>query len=119
MATHDKVTDDRQPDTVVVRETGPGRFQQEVISGAHRLLADEPVNVGGFDSGPDPVRALACGAGCMHVDDAAALRRSQAITSDADTSPPPTQADLRRRLCRMRNEGGDARSNRARSYARR
>jgi uncharacterized protein YbjT (DUF2867 family) len=39
--------------------------------------------------------------------------------ADADTSPPPIPADLRRRLCRMRNEGGDARSNRARSYARR
>jgi len=32
MATHDKVTDDREPSTVVVRETGKGRFQQEVIS---------------------------------------------------------------------------------------
>ena len=31
--------------------------------------------------------------------------------ADADTSPPPIPADLRRRLCRMRNEGGDARSN--------
>ena len=46
MATHDEVTDAREPDTVVVRETGQGRFQQEVISGAHRLLADEPVRVG-------------------------------------------------------------------------
>lgn len=39
MATHDKVTDDTDPGTVVVSETGKGRFQQEVISGAHRLLA--------------------------------------------------------------------------------
>ena len=55
MATHDKV---REPGTVVVRETGQGRFQQEVISGAHRLLADEPVRVGGLDSGPDPYELL-------------------------------------------------------------
>lgn len=58
MATHDKVTDDKEPSTVVVRETGQGRFQQEVISGAHRLLADEPVRVGGLDSGPDPYELL-------------------------------------------------------------
>ena len=58
MATHDKVTDDREPSTVVVRETGKGRFQQEVISGAHRLLADEPVSMGGLDSGPDPYELL-------------------------------------------------------------
>jgi putative redox protein len=63
MATRDKVTDDRESGTVAVRETGQGRFQQEVISGAHRLLADEPVSVGGLDSGPDPYELLlaACG----------------------------------------------------------
>ena len=58
MATHDKVTYDRESGTVVVRETGKGRFQQEVISGRHRLLADEPVRVGGLDSGSDPYELL-------------------------------------------------------------
>jgi len=39
------------PGVVVVRETRRGTFQQEIISGPHRLLADEPKNVGGLDSG--------------------------------------------------------------------
>jgi putative redox protein len=40
--------------TVIVRETQNGKFQQEIIAGAHRLLADEPTDVGGLDSGPGP-----------------------------------------------------------------
>jgi organic hydroperoxide reductase OsmC/OhrA len=47
-------TDDTAPGTVIVRETRRGQFQQEIIAGTHRLLADEPVNVGGLDSGPGP-----------------------------------------------------------------
>jgi uncharacterized OsmC-like protein/fermentation-respiration switch protein FrsA (DUF1100 family) len=43
---------------VVVRETRAGRFQQEVTVRRHRFLADEPVNVGGFDSGPGPYDLL-------------------------------------------------------------
>jgi putative redox protein len=49
---------DTQPGTVVVRETGRGRFQQEIVSGPHRLLADEPSDVGGLDSGPSPYELL-------------------------------------------------------------
>jgi putative redox protein len=40
--------------TVVVRETGRSRLQQEIAVGRHRLLADEPVTAGGLDSGPNP-----------------------------------------------------------------
>jgi putative redox protein len=43
---------------VLVRETGNGAFQQEVIVGRHRLLADEPVSVGGTDTGPGPYDLL-------------------------------------------------------------
>ena len=39
---------------VLVRETGNGKFQQQVLSGAHRMLADEPMDYGGLDSGPSP-----------------------------------------------------------------
>lgn len=42
------------PGVVSVTETGRGTFQQEVVSGSHRLVADEPVDVGGLDSGPSP-----------------------------------------------------------------
>jgi putative redox protein len=45
---------DTEEGTVLVRETGSGKFQQEIVSGAHRMLADEPVKAGGMDSGPGP-----------------------------------------------------------------
>jgi uncharacterized OsmC-like protein/alpha-beta hydrolase superfamily lysophospholipase len=51
------------PRTVVVRETGQGRFQQEVTVGPHRFLADEPVDVGGLDSGPGPYDLVLAGLG--------------------------------------------------------
>src|SRR5215472_9955127 len=37
--------------TVVVHETGHSKFQQEIISGRHHLIADEPQDAGGLDSG--------------------------------------------------------------------
>src|SRR4029079_7996272 len=43
---------------VLVREAGGGKFQQEIMSGPHRFLADEPVKAGGLDSGPDPYDLL-------------------------------------------------------------
>ena len=50
--------DGTAPGTVIVRETRHGKFQQEIIAGTHRLLADEPANVGGLDSGPGPYDLL-------------------------------------------------------------
>ncbi|MGB8045140.1 MAG: OsmC family protein, partial [Pseudolabrys sp.] len=49
--------------TVLVRETGNGKFQQEIMSGPHRFLADEPVKVGGLGSGPGPYDLLLAGLG--------------------------------------------------------
>jgi hypothetical protein len=92
---------DNEPGMVVVRETGRGQYQQEVISGLHHLLADEPENVGGLDSGPGPYELLLAALGV------AALCRSQPNSSEAVTGPPPARTDLRLRLFRMRNEGGD------------
>ena len=41
--------------TVVVEETGQGKFQNAVsVGGRHVLLADEPADVGGTDTGPGP-----------------------------------------------------------------
>ncbi len=44
--------------TVVVAETGAGKFSQIVLDGRHRLSADEPVAVGGADTGPGPYELL-------------------------------------------------------------
>lgn len=46
------------PGTVVVAETGAGKFSQIVLDGRHRLVADEPVAVGGADTGPGPYELL-------------------------------------------------------------
>ena len=48
---------------VIVQENGQGRYQQEVIVGEHRLLADEPVSVGGADAGPAPLDFVMAGLG--------------------------------------------------------
>jgi putative redox protein len=42
------------PRNVVVRETRNSKLQQIITTGPHRLLADEPVSVGGEDTGPGP-----------------------------------------------------------------
>jgi len=48
---------------VLVRETHGGKFQQEILSGPHRLLADEPEKLGGLDSGPGPYDLVLAGLG--------------------------------------------------------
>ncbi|HEY4134017.1 MAG TPA: OsmC family protein [Alphaproteobacteria bacterium] len=40
---------------VTVSETGTGKFAQRVEIGDHVLASDEPVEVGGNDSGPSPI----------------------------------------------------------------
>ncbi|MDH3703762.1 MAG: alpha/beta fold hydrolase [Alphaproteobacteria bacterium] len=52
-----------EPGTVIVRETGDGKFQNEIVNGPHRLLADEPPSVGGADTGPTPYGYLLAGLG--------------------------------------------------------
>jgi uncharacterized OsmC-like protein len=48
---------------VVVRETRAGSFQQEIKAGRHRLLADEPIEAGGLDSGLGPYDLVLAGLG--------------------------------------------------------
>ena len=50
MATH--------PTKVIVRETGDGKFTQEVSTGSHIFIADEPEDMGGLDTGPAPYDML-------------------------------------------------------------
>jgi putative redox protein len=38
----------------VVSEAGKGKFVQDVVTGGHQLVADEPVAGGGTDAGPSP-----------------------------------------------------------------
>ncbi|MFH1339845.1 MAG: bifunctional alpha/beta hydrolase/OsmC family protein [Pseudomonadota bacterium] len=54
---------DNAPRKVVVSETRNGKFQQTVSVGPHRTVADEPVAVGGDDSGPGPYDYLLAGLG--------------------------------------------------------
>lgn len=48
---------------VLIRETGQGRHQNSIAVGRHRLIADEPVTVGGLDSGPSPYDYLSIALG--------------------------------------------------------
>lgn len=48
---------------VVVTENGQGRYQQDVTVGQHRLIADEPVSMGGDDAGPAPFDFVMAGLG--------------------------------------------------------
>ncbi len=50
-------------DEVYVVESGEGEFQQSVSVGRHRLIADEPISVGGLDAGPSPYDFLSIALG--------------------------------------------------------
>jgi putative redox protein len=52
-----------EPRSVSVTETREGKFQQTIAMGPHRLVADEPIPVGGLDSGPNPYDLLLAGLG--------------------------------------------------------
>ena len=60
---HGMTEEEIETGTVLVRETREGKFQQEILTGPHRFLADEPVKVGGLDSGPGPYDLLLAGLG--------------------------------------------------------
>lgn len=49
--------------TVVVAETGEGRFAQTLTAGRHILRADEPLAYGGNDTGPSPYDYLTAALG--------------------------------------------------------
>jgi putative redox protein len=48
---------------VIVEETGRGKFSELVRARTHRLAADEPTDVGGADTGPNPYEYLLAGLG--------------------------------------------------------
>ena len=47
-----------EPRKVVVSETRATKFQQQIVVGPHRLIADEPLSAGGADTGPGPYDLL-------------------------------------------------------------
>ena len=83
---------------VVVRETRNGRFQQEIAAGAHRFLADEPVEAGGLDSGPNPYELLLASLGaCTSMTLRLYAERKSSAARPGD-SAASSQQDSRRRL---------------------
>ena len=48
------VTPNPPAGAVVVSETGASKLQNMIAAGKHRILADEPLDVGGLDTGPGP-----------------------------------------------------------------
>ena len=55
-------TDSPAPDPVVV-ETGPARFETEIVVRGHSLTADEPIDHDGTDRGPTPYELLSSALG--------------------------------------------------------
>jgi putative redox protein len=54
------------PADVEAVETGKGKFQLQLQTGKHQLIADEPTSFGGLDSGPSPFQLLGSAlASCM------------------------------------------------------
>lgn len=47
-----------KPTKVTVRETGDGKFTQEISASNHIFIADEPTEMGGLDTGPAPYDLL-------------------------------------------------------------
>ena len=60
---HEAMRPEDPVDGVLVRETGRGKFQQDVFAGTHYMLADEPRAVGGLDSGATPYDFLSIALG--------------------------------------------------------
>jgi len=53
---------DTKPGKQVNVSTGEG-YRTEIVAGRHRLVADEPLSMGGTDNGPDPYGLLLAGLG--------------------------------------------------------
>ncbi len=49
--------------SVIVSETGTGKFTQDIAVGYHHLSADEPIAAGGSDAGPSPYDLLSAALG--------------------------------------------------------
>ena len=66
-------------DNRVMVRTGKRGFQTEILANGHSLLADEPLSVGGADTGPFTVRLSCIGARFVYGHDAQDVRRSEKV----------------------------------------
>jgi len=60
---HDVKQEHEEKDWVLVRESGKGKFTQDIKIGHHTYFADEPKSVGGNEWGPSPYEWLLAGLG--------------------------------------------------------
>ncbi len=63
----DSREDALEPGVVRVGETGAGKFQVRIENGRHVLVGDEPLKVGGDDTGPSPYEYLLASLGSCTV----------------------------------------------------
>jgi uncharacterized OsmC-like protein len=52
-----------QEQNITIRETGKGLYQNRITIGKHQLMASEPEDLGGDDSGPTPMELAAAALG--------------------------------------------------------
>ena len=103
---------------VLVRETHGGKFQQEILTGPHRLLADEPVKLGGLDSGPGPYDYLLAGLGACTSMTIRLYADFKKIPLDERLgAAQPREKDPRQGLRGLRDQGQQGRPHRARRHA--
>ena len=86
------------PRTITIQGSAAG-FAQEITVGPHRLAADEPMSVGGTDTGPNPYDLLLAALGsdsvdairglkdATHVEQVDALVRAQYVAALTDYLP--------------------------------
>ena len=109
--------DEMPIDGVLVGETRNGKFEQSVVAGKHRYLADEPASVGGNGSGPSPYEYLLAGPRRLHVDDDPPLCRPEEDPARARVGAAQARQDPRDGLRGVRDQGRQDRPHRPRDTA--
>jgi len=80
--------------TITVRGSASG-FAQEITIGPHRLRADEPMSIGGTNTGPNPYDLLLAAPWILHVDDIGHVRPKQALAARIGDGPAAPYESVR------------------------